>query len=245
MVKLDEDELKSINPIFIKQFETDDDRNFKLKLSKIKLINYNCFTNMNTKEINSGDIHDFISLSHIFSSDDSVSLNVINDVNIFDKRQNLKRKGLGSDIYFYTTDEELLDRYRDDITVLEEKELDVFKITNHKLFVIDSIPQERVYDLSNDSFRFLYKICNNSLPIYIDEVLYDKYEIYVNKGNKKTKKAYLITDYNVKNLICDSSILPFLKYIYVYELKNGTYVKTNIEDYMKEKDILKYIKKPS
>lgn len=246
MVELNETEVKKINPLYLKVFETLDDEENKNILKErnkeeIKLINYNCYRNMTVKELDLG----FIVLVNSIPNNDKVSIKVVDNNFSFENIKNILSTGLGNGIYFYTEDEELLEKYQDDITLLKEIDIDTYKITSHKIIVIDSISQDRVYDLNNSSLRSLYEICNSSIPINISENEDSTYDIYLHRGDKKNKKAYRIVNFDIQNLICDSLLVPLLKYIYVYELKDGHYIKIHIEDYMKDKDILKYIKKPS
>lgn len=245
MVELTKEEIKDINPLFVKKMETKDDKKFKLSNEQereIKLINYNCFTNMTSVEINSSKFHKIVIVENV-GGKNKRSISVLNDYNFFEKREDLLKSGLGNDIYFYTDDEIILERYKDDLTIFKEIDFDEYELNSQRLLVIDSIPQERLYDVNTSTMRLLYQICNNSIPINISENE-DKYDISINKLDKRNKKAYLITRFNIKNLLYDTSILPLLKYINIFELDNGSYKKINIEDYMKDRDTLKYIKKP-
>lgn len=245
MVELSEYLSSKISPLYLKTFETlDDEENKNIlkekELGEIKLINYNCYKNMILNEINNGYL---VSVNSIPNKSD-VTIEIINNKEYLEDRKKLLCSGIGNDIYFYTEDEELLERYQDEITILEEVNIDMYKILSHKLVIIDSISQDRVNDLNNSSLRALYEICNNSIPINITEKEYEGYDITLHKSSRISKKGYFIVNFNIHNLMCDSLLFPLLKYINVYELKDGTYSKTTIEDYMKEKDILKYIKKP-
>lgn len=244
MIELSEKEAKKINSLYLKSFETvDEDNKTVLKertSKKLKFINYNCYKNMTSKELDMGCV---VLVRSIF--DNNVTIKVIDNNFGFENRNSLLNSGLGNDIYFYTEDEELLEKYQDDITVLVETDIDLYNLVSHKIIVIDSIPQDRVYDLNNSSLRALYEMCNSSIPISISENEDDTYDLYLHKIDRRNKKAYMIVNFDIQNLMCDSLLIPILRYIHVYSLKNGHYEKTNIEDYMKERDILKYIKKPS
>lgn len=244
MVELNEYMASKISPLYLKIFETINEENKNIlkekELKEIKLINYNCYRNMTLNEINNGCL---VSVNTIPNKSD-VTIEIINNKPYLEDRKKLLYSGLGNDIYFYTEDEEILKKYQDEITTLEEVNIDTYKILSHKLVTIDSISTDRVIDLNNSSLRALYEICNNSIPVSISENDYDTYDLYLNKIDRRNKKAYMIVDFNIHNLMCDSLLTPILKYINIYELKDGHYTKTNIEDYMKEKDILKYIKKP-
>lgn len=243
MVELSEKEAKKINSLYLKVFETVDEDNkniLKERTSKeIKLINYNCYKNMTSKDLDMGCV------VLVRSSFDKHATIKVTDNNFgFENRNSLLNSELGNDIYFYTEDEELLEKYKDHSTVFVESDIDLYDLVSHKIIAIDSIPQDRIYDLNNSSLRALYEMCNNSIPISIVEKEDDTYGLYLHKIDRRNKKAYMIVNFDIQNLMCDSLLIPILRYIHIYSLKNGRYIKTNIEDYMKERNILKYIKKP-
>lgn len=242
MVELTEEDAKKINFLYLKKFETMDDENKNhLKLledKEIKLISYNCYKNMSNKDIEDGYL---VLLEKSYR--DKLSIRILSDEYSVDRKK-LICSGIGSDIYFYTEDEEVLEKYADEITAIKSCELDLYELTKQKVVVIDSISQDRVNDLNDSSLRALYELCNSSRPIYITEKD-NFYNITFNKVDRYSKKGYMIVDFNIQNIMCDSLLLPLLKYINIYILENDSYEKINIEDYMKEKDILKYIKKPS
>ena len=242
MVELTEEDAKKINFLYLKKFETMDDENKNhLKLlddKEIKLISYNCYKNMSNKDIENGYL---VLLEKSYR--DKLSIRILSDEYSVDRKK-LICSGIGSDIYFYTEDEEVLEKYVDEITVIKSCELDLYELTKQKVVVIDSISQDRVNDLNDSSLRALYELCNSSIPIYITEKD-NFYNITFNKVDRCSKNGYMIVDFNIQNIMCDSLLLPLLKYINIYILENDSYEKINIEDYMKEKDILKYIKKPS
>lgn len=242
MVELNEITAKKINSLYLKKFETMDDENKNhLKLledKEIKLISYNCYKNMSNKDIEDGYL---VLLEKSYRNKLGIRI-LINEFSV--DRNKLISSGIGSDIYFYTEDEEVLERYDDELTEIKSCELNLYELVKQKVVVIDSISQDRVNDLNDSSLRALYELCNSSMPIFITENN-NLYDITFNKVDRSSKKGYMIVDFNIQNLMCDSLLLPLLKYINIYILENGSYEKINIEDYMKEKDILKYIKKPS
>lgn len=242
MVELSEEDAKKINSLYLKKFETIDEENKNilrlLETKEIKLISYNCYKNMSIKDIEGGYL---VLLKNSYRG--KLSIKILSD-KFSIERNKIVSNGIGNDIYFYTDDEEVLEKYEDEITKLKSCELDLYDIAKQKLVVIDSIPQDRVNDLNDSSLRTLYEICNSSIPIFITEND-NMYNISLNKVDRSSKKGYMIVDFNIQNLMCDSLLLPLLKYINIYYLENNSYEKINIEDYMREKDILKYIKKPS
>ena len=243
MVELSEDDAKKINSLYLKKFETFDGENKSLLRlldkdnKEIKFISYNCYKNMSIKDIENGCL---VLLEN--SHRGNLSIKILKNKFSIDRKK-IICSGIGNDIYFYTDDEEVLSKYEDEITELKMSELDLYNITKQKLVVIDSIPQDRLNDLNDSSLRALYEICNSSIPIFITEKD-NMYNISLSKVDRSSKKGYMIVDFNIQNLMCDSLLFPLLKYINIYILENGSYEKINIEDYMKERDILKYIKKP-
>lgn len=252
MVELSSEEVKQFNPLTIKSFETDE-KNINLlkpKKEKVRLINYRALVNMNIKELESGTFHKIVAVknvpnnSELFYIDDNFD-KVLKNNNTYKIREELIHSKLGSDIYYYTDDENVLERYKDETTVLEETEPYAYKLIEYRLFIIDSIPQERIYDLNNATLRYLYALCNSALQVNISEKEDGTYSITNYKIDKRKKKAYIILEPSFKNYLYDSSLVPLLKYINIYELNKENYEKINIEEYMKDKNILKYIKKPS
>lgn len=244
MVELLEEEIKDFNSLYIKKLESEDNKNYYISndSNEIKLINYTTYVNMTNKEITSGNTNCLVALT--VDNDEKATIKVYNKDNYYEHRNKILKNNISSDIYFYTDDEEILNRYKNDLTVIEEKELDTYKINKHKIFTIDSIPQERIYDLNASCIKFVYDVCDRSIPINITLLDDEFYKLSLDKGIS-SKKVYMITEFDIKNIMCDTRILPLLKYLNVFELDNGTYKKTNLEEYMKRENILKYIKKPS
>lgn len=238
MHELQKEELKFYNPLVIKKFEGNN--NVKFMSNELYLLNYNYFVNLNDQDIKESNM----SLIQVESIKDDLSINIVDEDTYFENRNKLMKQSVIGDLYFYSDDEALINKYENDMSIITEKELDKYEITKHRVFTIDSIPQNIVYDFNSNCMRIFYNICNKSIPISIDEVDLDKYEL-LNKLDKNKKKAYLIKDFNLNHIIYDTSIIPLLKYLNVYEYENGYYKKINMEEYLKEKDILKYIKKPS
>lgn len=244
MVELSEAIAKKINSLYLKVFETlDDEENKNILKEKepkvIKLIKYNCYKNMSLRDIDKGCL---VLLENSYRN--NVSVKRIN--NIFNvNRKNIVDSGIGNDFYFYTEDEEVIKKYEEEVVELEETELDSYRLTKNKIIIIDSISQDRINDLNDSSLRALYELCNSSIPIYSTMLDGYSYNLSLKSIDKSSKKGYMIIDFNIQTLMLDSLLMPLLKYINIYEANNGVYRKINIEDYMKEIDILKYIKKPS
>ena len=241
MVELNKNELKDYNPLLIKTFNKKNSR-YELVENEIKLINYNTYLNLNSKELLSGENKFFVS---VIIDKDNITLNKIDDNDYFKNRKKILKNNIGSDIYFYTDDNNVLNRYENDLTIIEETEIDKYILTKHKIFTLDSIPQNKIYDFNSSSISFIYDVSNKSIPINVLELEDGLFELSLEKKDVRSKKVYMIKDFDIKNIMCDSRIIPILKYLNVFEIENGKYKKINIEDYMKREDILKYIKKPS
>lgn len=237
MVELNGNEIDDFNPLYIKKYNINNNILEKDEInSQIKLINYNTYINMNLKEVESGF------LVYLSKVGNNYSLNIKKDK--FIDREKLLRNSVKSDVYFYTTDSNVLKHYENDIILLKEEDINTYKIEKHNFIAIDSIPQTQVCDLSGASIRYLYKFCNSSIPMYIEELDNGEYEVS-SKVNRENKKIYMAYNIDLKNIIYDPTVLPLLKYINIYELDNVGYKRINIEEYMKRENILKYIKKPS
>lgn len=249
MVELTKEETLLISPSLIKKYRAKNENVYEMIKSEIKLINYSAFANMTLKEMNSGNIHKLVTVISNGKNLFKITFNdkIINkSASITQKRVNLAERGIGSDIYFYTDDEEVLDKYKDNITILKETEEGLYKIENQQLLIIDSIPQNYVNDMSNETFRCLYELYNNSIPVYMkendDKIVVD---ISIEESKDHQRKGYIFFGTNMNTLIYNKAIEPLLKYINIYHLKDDIYKITNIEEYMKKNNILKYIKKPS
>lgn len=240
MYELNKDEVNNYNPIDVKEFK---DENNKLNFIEkdINLINYNTFNNINSKDISLNELK-FVELDT--DKNDNITLKNVDDDMYFVNRNKLTKKSIIGDIYFYTENESLIKKYKNDITLIKEININTYKLIRHKVFIIESVSQNYVYDFNFNSMRIFYDICNRSIPVSIENIDYEKYEL-INKLDKNKKKVYLIKDFNINNIIYDNSILPLLKYMYVLEYEKDGYKKINLEEYMKRENILKYIKKPS
>ena len=98
-------------------------------------------------------------------------------------------------------------------------------------------------DWTYPTLNLLDMICYNSVPVSIIGED-DKFKLNIHDVNSYEKKGYIITQ-DINTILYDSAIGPLLKYINVYVLVNGSYKKVSFYDYLEDKDILKYIKKPN
>lgn len=243
MVELSEEMAKKISSLYLHTFETLDSRENKNILKEkedkvIKLINYNCYKNMSLKDSEKGYL---VLLENSYRN--NLCVRKFSRFNL--ERKNIIISGIGNDVYFYTEDEDLIEKFEEDVTELKEKELDSYEIIKNRIIIIDSISQDRINDLNDSSLRALFELCNSSIPVYSTLLEDDSYNLSLKGIDKSSKKGYMIVDFNIQTLMLDSLLVPLLRYINVYELENDSYKKTNIEDYMKERDILKYIKRPN
>ena len=228
MVELTEKEAGKVHPIFLKRFK---DNKLLNDDKTIKLLDKEVVKFMDYKEISNGR---YINLKSI--NGNSFVLTTKGT-----KKSN-RENNIGEGEYFYTEVERTIAKYNDKITEIEEISRDTYKLKKHKMIVIDSIGQDRVIGLSKDTYSFLYRVCFESKPIYIKEDDED-FKIYSNRVNN-SKKAYILENQNLSTLMYDSSIKPLFKYINIYELDNGVYKKTPIQEYI-NLNILEYTKKPS
>jgi len=243
MVELNEKEITKFNPLYIKKFNSVEENTNIIKKDSIDneltLINYNTYINMNLKESSLGLL--------VCVTKDNKSDKFF--INIKDNMEFITRKfvisdSIQNDIYFYTDDLEIIEKYKNDTTVLKETDMGLYQIVKHKFLAIDSIPQTTVSDFNGACIRYLYKFCNQSIPICTNILDNGNYE-FTTKIDKKKKKLYLLYNLDLKNIIYNKKILPLLKYINIYELDSIGYKKINVEEYMKRENILKYIKRPS
>lgn len=249
MVELSKDEIAKIDPIFIKKFEEKSSGLFKKVLEETDkkefyLINYNCTIGMSPKELDLGNI-----VAVMPCKTDPSKLYISADRSKFvesfidDRREDLKRKELGCDIYFHTDNEELLDKYKEDVVVVKRNEPDKYEIKSHKVFIIDSIPRYTTVDFTFATKRCYYELCNfKSIPVNIIQED-DKYKLSIHEVDRKEKKGYIINNSNIKNLFCDSGIEPLLGYINVYELVDGYYRRIPLVDYLNKVNTFKYLNK--
>ena len=243
MVELTSGESKKLNNLFIKKYEITKENNLKLikDNKEIELLNFNVLMNLKPIEAEKCKIVILTKEKKDFTIS-SLDKTFING-NLLEKRKNLKKDNMINDLYFYTEDEELIEKYKEKTILLKKINEDKYQLLKHKIFIIDSISQDRISDLTSNTFRCLYELCNSSIQVFIKEED-EEYEILSEKIDN-SKKGYLILLENFESLLYNYSIEPILKYINVYELENRKYIKKPIEEYMKENDILKYIKKPS
>ena len=245
MLEIDEKDKNKYNILNIKKFRRNSRNKYILiKNDLINLINFNELNNMSIDELNKGKI--------VIVKNDKKGLKIDTENNIINMKEsinelrlNLKNNNIVNDIYFYTDDENLLLKYKDNITSLKEKDNDRYEVIKHKIFIIDSISIDRIRDIDYKSYNLLEQLCFNSIQVYYGSDYNDKYEVKLKKDNEYQKKGYLITKSNLNSIFYNSSLTSLFKYINVFVLVDGYYNKISIEEYLKDKNILKYIKKKS
>lgn len=247
LVELTEKEKDMFSPILIKKYENQEDGSFKKVLNDetvVNLIDYNIIKNMRPSELVCGEV---VSLMPCVSDPNNFYISLdrekTNDIKDIRKRRNiLNNLELGCDIYFHTNDDTLLERYKDYTTTLKEKKFHTYELVEHKVFVVDSLSQDRMIDWTYPTFKIYNELCFNSVPVNIIEKD-GKFELNIHKLDTKEKRGYVITR-DINTLFYNKSIEPLLKYINVYVYIKGNYTKISLIDYLEQKDILKYIKKP-
>ena len=245
LVELSSDEKDLFNPLIIKTYKLNENKSFEKvynESSEVNLINYNLVINMRNSELEKGEV---IALMPCASNPENmyISLDRKNSkLNLKERRTKLKNLGIGCDLYFQTTDEELIERYKDSVTTIKESEFHTYELVEHKVFVIDSISRERMIDWTFDTLSLFNNICYNSIPVSITDDD-DKYKLNIHNIAKEERKGYIITR-DMYTLLYIDAIKPILKYINVYVYSKGNYAKIPFEDYLKDINILKYVKIP-
>jgi len=249
MVELTKEETMKLDPIFIKKFVESKKGNYVKVLEdedkkEFSLIDYNCLIGMTPQEMSLGTI-----VAVMPCKSDSSKLYISADRSSFvksipqNRREELEQKEIGADLYFHTDNDELLEKYKDDITVVKRCMPDKYEIISHKLFIIDSIPRYCTYDFSVATNRCYYELCNyKSTPVNIIEDD-GKCSLTIHDVDSREKKGYIINNPNLKNIFCDGAIEPLLNYINVYQLVDGYYKKIPLSDYLNKVNIIKYINK--
>lgn len=246
MVELTSEEASRFDELLIKKYEIIENNVCKKiyeKKDNIKLINFLDLINLTEEDLNKGTIISLMpcvsNKNYMYISTDRSILS--NEYTLIDRRNMLLKENIGSDIYFHTNDEELLERYKNNLTEIREIDFSTYEIVKNKLFVLDSINNSDIIGFNVNNYYCLDMLGLNSTPIYIKNND-DSYEISVSEDNYNSK-GYIINSIHLNTILRNNSIEPLIKYINIYEMDNGIYKKQNLEDYLREKKILKYIKK--
>lgn len=241
MIELTSNELDKVKEKDIEKFEETENGYLKkfyyrYEVDDITLINFSAFVNMNVYDTELGNL-----VKVTKNSDGSLYITDRIDEFTYGDRNKLQSTGLGCDIYFYTENEDLLNKYKESTTTLKNTDINKYKLDEHKLIIIDSLSQDRVYDFTNETYKRFIELTSNSIKVSISEED-ELYSIKLLEGfNTSHKKGYIISNSNFSNMLYDPSMAPLLKYINIYELNNGNYKKTTIKDYLGEKaNIINY-----
>jgi len=247
MVELTSEEASFFDELLIKKYESIEDNICKKVFNKekvnIKLINFVDLVNLNEEDLKKGTILTLMPcLSNkkymYISADRSI---LYNEYNIIDRRNMLLKENIGADIYFHTNDEELLERHQNNLTEINEVAFSTYEITKNKLFILDSISNSEIIGFNSSNYYCLDMLALDSTPVFIKNNG-NSFDISIKEDNYNSK-GYIINTIHLNTLLRNNSIEPLIKYINIYELDNGVYKKQNLEEYLKEKKILKYTRK--
>jgi len=246
MVELTSEEASKFDELLIKKYEVIENdicKKIYEKKDNIKLINFVDLINLAEEDLNKGTIITLMpcisNKEYMYISTDRSKLT--GEYNIIDRRNMLLKENIGCDIYFHTKDEELLERHKNNLTEIKEIDFSTYEIVKNKFFVLDSINHSDILGFNSNNYYCLDMLALDSTPIYIENKL-GGYKISLKEENYNSK-GYIINSIHLNSLLRNNSIEPLIKYINIYELDNGDYKKQNLEEYLKDKKILKYIKK--
>jgi len=247
MVELTSLEASKFDELLIKKYEVVENNICKKIFNKdkenIKLINFKDLINFNEEELIKGTIISLMPCvsdkKYMYISSDRSKLS--REYNVVERRNMLLRENIGCDIYFHTNDEELLERHKNNLTEIKEVSFSTYEIVKNKFFVLDSINNSDIIGFNANNYYCLDMLSLNSTPVYIENTI-DGFKLST-KENNYNSKGYIINSIHLNTLLRNNSIEPLIRYINIYELDNGVYKKQNLEEYLREKKILKYIKK--
>lgn len=244
VVEVDEKEIKNTKFINAKKYKHIEKSKYELIEEKeLSLINYALIYDMSVKDLNKGKIVmvDKKNGYYIINTDD----NLLYASDFKQQRQYLKMKDSLCDIYFYTEDSDILSKYKEDLTVFERIKDEKYRLKSGKFFLIDSINYNVAKNLDYVSFNILRDLSIDSVQVYYEKDDENgKYNVSSKRTNAFQKKAYLIVNSSLNNYLYNKNIQDLLPFINVFTYEDINYTKTNLKDYLQEKNILKYIKKP-
>ncbi len=243
MVEIKLEERDEFSSFKIKEFERVGNGKYRPILDDLKLLNCRFFAYSTEQDAGKGYVIEV--LPH---EDNDEYLKVEDDISsangLTNRRKELQKQKIGSDIYFYPMDSYLLDKYEEDVVTLRKVDEDKYIMISHKLFVIDSVSYNTIKDMNFRTRALLDQLLRDSTKIAIREEN-DKYSLDSKSIDQHEKKGYIINNIKLLSIFYNYNVEPLLKYINVFELVDGYYKKIPMVDYLKRKDILKYIKKPS
>lgn len=238
MVELTSEEASKFNPLLINRYETNGNKLKRIyDKDKVELIDFNTLLNMNADEISKGYMVLLTENNGRYEIESVNKEELYKNINKY--RLDIKDNNLLSDIYFYTNDKDLLDKYNlKKVSLLSTRF--GYRPLNYNILTIDSISQNRIIDFLPNTYIGFVSISNNALPVYIKD---DNGYSISTKISDGSIKAYMIIDRNIETIMHNSYLMPLFKYINIYEYKDGRYIKRNIEEYITYSKELKYIRK--
>lgn len=243
MVELTKEEADLFDSLLITTFEQITDFTYKM-LSNEKeypLLGFRTLFNLNQEELKRGSI---IILLPYDKDSEYLTISVEKSIGINDninKRKALRSLNICSDIYFYTEDETLLEKYHSDISTLIKIDKDKYTLHNLKLFVLNSLNSMQVYDMNVNTYKLFDKLSYNSTPVSIKEQN-GKYFLDLNLDPLE-KKGYVINNVELYNMFCNGNLEPLLRHINVFIYSDKSYKKISLEEYLIKNKMLKYMKK--
>lgn len=242
--EIKEEEINLFNPLLINSYTLFNGNIYAKNdcADTITLLDYNSIVSMKVSDINNGNIVIVKYDEKKGSYDIKLTENVYSKYSISEQRRQLKDENIVSDIYFYTKDKELLDKFDKEKVVFKKKNSKEYQLETFTFIAIDGLKMNVINTFNSNTYNLLYEICSNTIPYYIS--IKDNVCEIKNCGKDNYKKIYVIMGNIFKMLITGRDIEPIIKYINVYEYNNGKYNIIPIVEYMKEKNILKYVKKP-
>lgn len=242
--EIKEEEINLFNPLLINSYTLFNGNIYAKNdySDTITLLDYNSIVSMKVSDINNGNIVIVKYDEKKDSYDIKLTDNVYSKYSISEQRRQLKDENIASDIYFYTKDKELLDKFDKEKVVFKKKNSKEYQLDTFTFIAIDGLKMNVINTFNSNTYNLLYEICSNTIPYYIS--IRDNVCEIKNRRKDNYKKIYVIMGNIFKMLITGRDIKPIIKYINVYEYNNGKYNIIPIVEYMKEKNILKYVKKP-
>lgn len=242
--EIKEEEINLFNPLLINSYTLFNGNIYAKNdySDTITLLDYNSIVSMKVSDINNGNIVIVKYDEKKDSYDIKLTENVYSKYSISEQRRQLKDENIASDIYFYTKDKELLDKFDKEKVVFKKKNSKEYQLDTFTFIAIDGLKMNVINTFNSNTYNLLYEICSNTIPYYIS--IRDNVCEIKNRRKDNYKKIYVIMGNIFKMLITGRDIEPIIKYINVYEYNNGKYNIIPIVEYMKEKNILKYVKKP-
>ena len=241
MVEILDDELNTFDDLLIRKFEEVDIGLYKEKgysIENVYLINYDDFFDMSNVEKEKGTL---VVLEPLKNEENKFNIksdydNICNDSK---KRNELNNISIGADLYFHTNDKNLLEKYEEDLVEFISLKNNIYEISKNKLYVIDSIKTNDLYNQTSSSYACLDILSYDSIPVYITEEE-NGYSLSLKENEYYNKKGYIIKSVYLNKILKSNDVLPLLKFINLYEFENGSYKKTCLNINENDTNILIY-----